>query len=329
MSYDSWCTWNALLKKLFFDTPVPSVGALRGNPCSKSDDTTKLTMVNLPQFNSLLESSSYQCCEILLSTDPIELFLGFLSLCRDVQRLCTYTVQCLFICIPVLTKNGQNAYFKEPFLTHLISLKRVQGTRLIRIFCARNNMRTFLSDRYLSYNLSSKMTISHSRLAGTEIFETMNMPEIFEISSLTHKNALNPNRKKDFDENLYWWRQIFSISLLFFPCQNFAFLVFLSIKKRGVFPIFPISIQRKRHWTVPSPNGWVHVYSYFHHEGVIELLRSRFFSWFWTRGRSPRSWIHWKRNQGTEKIYAQVVNIAYNFSEEGLKRCYSPAREIG
>ena len=36
-----------------------------------------------------------------------------------------------------------------------------------------------------------------------------------------------------------------------------------------------------------------------------------------------------KKTRGTEKIYAQVVNIAYNFSEEGLKRCYSPAREIG
>ena len=69
--------------------------------------------------------------------------------------------------------------------------------------------------------------------------------------------------------------------------------------------------------------------SYFHNEGVIELLRPRVFSWFWARGRSPRSSIHWKKTRGTEKIYAQVVNIAYNFKEEGLKRCYSPAREFG
>ena len=51
----------------------------------------------------------------------------------------------------------------------------------------------------------------------------MNMPEIFEMGYLTLKSALNPNRKKDFDENLYWWRYIFRISLLFFPCQNSAF----------------------------------------------------------------------------------------------------------
>ena len=36
-----------------------------------------------------------------------------------------------------------------------------------------------------------------------------------------------------------------------------------------------------------------------------------------------------EKTRGTEKIYAQVVNIACNFSEEGLKRCYSPAHEIG
>lgn len=79
------------------------------------------------------------------------------------------------------------AYFKEPFLTHLISLKRVQGTRRIRIFCARNNMRAFLPERHVCYNLSSKMTISHFRLAGTKIFQSMNMPEIFKMSSLTFK----------------------------------------------------------------------------------------------------------------------------------------------
>ena len=82
-------------------------------------------------------------------------------------------------------KMAKYAYFKEPFLTHLISLKRVQDSGLIRTFCARKNMTAFLSERYLSYNLSSKMTISHSGLAGTEIFRTMNMPEIFEISNLT------------------------------------------------------------------------------------------------------------------------------------------------
>ena len=32
----------------------------------------------------------------------------------------------------------------------------------------------------------------------------------------------------------------------------------------------------------------------------------------------PRSSIHWKKTRGREKIYAQVVNIAYNLSEEGL-----------
>ena len=45
-------------------------------------------------------------------------------------------------------------------------------------------MTATLSKRCFSYNLSSKMTISHSRLAGTEIFQTTNMSEIFEISSL-------------------------------------------------------------------------------------------------------------------------------------------------
>ena len=46
-------------------------------------------------------------------------------------------------------KTTKYAYFKEPFLTHLTSLKR------IRTFCARNNMTAFLSERYLSYNLST------------------------------------------------------------------------------------------------------------------------------------------------------------------------------
>ena len=82
-------------------------------------------------------------------------------------------------------KMAKYAYFKEPLLTHSNSLKRVQVSRLIRTFCARNNMRAFLSERYFSCNLSSKMTISHSRLAGTKIFQTMNMQEIFEISHLT------------------------------------------------------------------------------------------------------------------------------------------------
>ena len=103
-------------------------------------------------------------------------------------------------------KMAKYAYFKESFLRHLYSLKRVWETGLIRTFCARSNMTANLSERCLSYNLSSKMTISHSRLAGTELFQTTNMPEIFEISSLTLKSALNPNRKEDFDENLYWWR---------------------------------------------------------------------------------------------------------------------------
>ena len=82
-------------------------------------------------------------------------------------------------------KMAKYAYYNESFLTHLISLKRVRRTRRIRTFYTRNNMTAFLSERYLSYNLSSKMTISHSRLAGTEIFQTTNMPEIFETGSLT------------------------------------------------------------------------------------------------------------------------------------------------
>ena len=40
-------------------------------------------------------------------------------------------------------KTTKYAYFKEPFLTHLILLKRVQRTRLIRTFCARNNITAF------------------------------------------------------------------------------------------------------------------------------------------------------------------------------------------
>ena len=103
-------------------------------------------------------------------------------------------------------KMAKYAYFKEPLLTHSNSLKRVQVSRLIRTFCARNNMRAFLSERYLSCNLLSKMTISHSRLAGTKIFQTMKMQENFEMSYLTLKSALILNRKKGFDENLYCLR---------------------------------------------------------------------------------------------------------------------------
>ena len=92
-------------------------------------------------------------------------------------------------------------------------------------------MRAFLSERYLSYNLSSKMTISHSRLAGTKIFQTLNMPEIFEMSYLlTQKSALNPNRKKVLMK-IYIGGDRFSVFRFFFFRVRIS-LFFFSVSQR-------------------------------------------------------------------------------------------------